>query len=85
MIERALLPRNCIAVQPGRNDFSKMYVYELPKGQTLKVWQGITAKQPISTGVINPHLPGGEQQLFIPEILKDNTFKNLVQEIALLW
>ena len=73
------------AVQPEWNNFSKMYVYEVPKGQTLKVWQGTTAKQPITTGVTNPHLPGGEQQLFIPEILRDNTFKNLIQEIALPW
>lgn len=73
------------AVQPVWNDFSKIYVYEVPQGQTLKVWQGTTARQPIAQGINNPHLPGGEQQLFIPEVVRDNAFKNLVQEITLPW
>lgn len=73
------------AVQPVWNDFSKIYVYEVPQGQTLKVWQGTAARQPIAQGINNPHLPGGEQQLFIPEVVRDNTFKNLVQEITLPW
>ena len=27
----------------------------------------------------------GEQQLFIPEVVRDNAFKNLVQETTLPW
>lgn len=66
-------------------NFSKMYVYEVPNGQTLKVWQGTTAKQQISQGVANPHLPGGDQQLFIPDVVRDNAFKELVQQTTLPW
>ena len=73
------------AVQPAWNDFSKIYVYEVPQGQTLKVWQGTTARQRIAQGVENPHLPGGDQQLFIPDIVRDNAFKNLVQPTTLPW
>jgi hypothetical protein len=73
------------AVQPAWNDFSKIYVYEVPRGQTLKAWQGLAAKQPISTGIINPHLPGGVQQIYIPEVIRDNSFSNLVQQISLPW
>lgn len=73
------------AVQPAWNDFSKCYEYEVPQKQTLKVWQGITAKQPIATGVINPHLPGGELQLFIPPAVRDDAFKKLVIQIPLSW
>lgn len=73
------------AVQPAWNDFSKLYVYEVPEGQTLKVWQGTTARQRIAQGIENPHLPGGDQQLFIPDVIRDNAFKNLVQQITLPW
>ncbi|CAA7386363.1 hypothetical protein [Chryseobacterium fistulae] len=73
------------AVQPAWNDFSKMYVYEVPQGQTLKVWVGSTAKQPIEQGVTNPHLPGGEQQIFIPQIIRNDTFQNLIKQTQLPW
>jgi hypothetical protein len=73
------------AVQPAWNDFSKIYVFEVPEGQTLKVWQGTTAKQRITQGVTNPHLPGGDQQLFIPDAIRDNAFKNLIQQTTLPW
>ena len=73
------------AVQPGWNDFSKMYEYVVPQGQTLKVWKGTTARQRITTDVINPHLPGGETQLYLPEIIRDNNFINLVKQTALPW
>ena len=35
--------------------------------------------------VVNPHLPGGDQQLFIPDAVRDNAFKNLVQQTTLPW
>ena len=73
------------AVRPEWNNFSKMYVYEVPAGQTLKVWRGTTAKQLITDGIINPHLPGGAEQLFIPFAVRDNAFKSLVQETTLPW
>jgi hypothetical protein len=73
------------AVQPAWNDFSKIYVYEVPSGHTLKVWQGTTAKQPIADGILNPHLPGGDQQIFIPQILRDPNFSNAVTQIPLPW
>ncbi|MDM1296245.1 hypothetical protein HX021_18325 [Sphingobacterium sp. N143] len=73
------------AVQPAWNNFSKFYTYEVPQAQKLKVWQGTTARQPIAAGVINPHLPGGEIQLFLPLAVRDETFKKLVQEIPLPW
>lgn len=73
------------AVQPAWNDFSKCYEYEVPKELTLKVWQGITARQSIAMGVINPHLPGGDVQLFLPPVVRDEAFKKLVIQTALLW
>jgi hypothetical protein len=73
------------AVQPAWNDFSKIYIYEVPQGQILKVWQGTTARQPIADGILNPHLPGGDQQLFIPQILRDQNFSNAVTPIPLPW
>lgn len=73
------------AVQPAWNDFSKCYAYEVPQQQTLKVWQGITARQPIAAGIINPHLPGGDLQLFLPPVVRDDAFKKLVLQISLGW
>jgi hypothetical protein len=73
------------AVQPEWNSFQKMYMYEVPQGETLKVWQGTAAKQPIAQGIINPHLPGGSQQLFIPDILRNNSFEILIQQTPLPW
>ncbi|MNS86336.1 hypothetical protein D3C72_1202370 [compost metagenome] len=57
----------------------------MPQAKTLKVWQGTTARQPIAAGVINPHLPGKAIQLFIPAAVRDDAFKQLVQEIPLPW
>ncbi|WP_086949387.1 hypothetical protein [Sphingobacterium sp. JB170] len=73
------------AVQPAWNNFSKFYEYQVPKAQTLNVWQGTTARQPIAEGIVNPHLPGGEQQIFVPLVLRDDAFKKLVTEIPLPW
>ncbi|SEJ15385.1 hypothetical protein SAMN04487995_3498 [Dyadobacter koreensis] len=73
------------AVRPAWNNFSKMYVYEVPAGQTLKVWRGTTAAQQIADGVINPFLAGKAEQLFIPFVVRDAAFKSLVQEIPLPW
>lgn len=73
------------AVRPAWNNFSKFYVYQVPAGQTLKVWRGTTAAQQIADGVINPYLPGKAEQLFIPFAVRDAAFKALVQEIPLPW
>ncbi|GLU50807.1 hypothetical protein [Dyadobacter frigoris] len=73
------------AVRPAWNNFSKFYVYEVPAGQTLKVWRGTTAAQQIADGVINPFLPGKAEQIFIPFVVRDATFKTLVKEIPLPW
>jgi hypothetical protein len=73
------------AVQPEWNSFEKLYVYEVPSGQTLKVWKGMTARQPIATGVLNPHLPGGADQIFIPQIVRNESFKSLINQISLPW
>lgn len=73
------------AVRPEWNNFSKIYVYEVPVGQTLKVWRGTTARQLITDGVINPHLAGMAEQLFIPFTIRDNAFKSLVQQTTLPW
>ncbi|MDR2271076.1 MAG: hypothetical protein LBF27_09260 [Sphingobacterium sp.] len=73
------------AVQPAWNNFSKFYVYTVPQQKALKVWEGVTARQPIAQGIINPHLPGGEIQLFLPLAVRDEAFKKLVQEIQLPW
>jgi hypothetical protein len=73
------------AVQPAWNNFSKMYVYEVPPDSTLKVWQGRAAAQPIAQGVSNPHLGGGLPQLFIPSIQRNAVFKSAIKEIPLPW
>ena len=73
------------AVRPAWNNFSKFYVYQVPVGQTLKVWRGTTAAQQIADGVINPFLAGKAEQLFIPFVVRDAVFKSLVQEIPLPW
>ncbi|WP_286857778.1 MULTISPECIES: hypothetical protein [Sphingobacterium] len=73
------------AVQPAWNNFSKFYVYTVPQQQVLKVWEGITARQPIGQDIVNPHLRGGEIQLFLPILVRDEAFKTLVQEIPLPW
>lgn len=73
------------AVQPAWNNFSKFYIYTVPQQNALKVWSGVTARQPIAQGIINPHLPGGEIQLFIPLVVRDEAFKTLIQEIPLPW
>lgn len=73
------------AVQPAWNNFSKMYVYEVPADSTLKVWQGRAAAQPIEKGVSKPHLGGGLPQLFIPSAMRGAAFKNAIKEISLPW
>lgn len=73
------------AVRPEWNNFARIYVYEVPTGQTLKVWRGTTARQLITDGVTNPHLPGLAEQLFIPFVVRDSLFKALVQQTTLPW
>lgn len=50
----------------------------MPSGG-LKVWSGPTAKQPILKGVDEVNLPGGDNQLYIPDPYRQigNEFENL--------
>jgi hypothetical protein len=73
------------AVRPEWNDFSKIYVYEVPQGPGLKVWQGPAARQRLADGIDNPHLPGGEVQIFIPQKLRDSQFISAVNQIEMPW
>jgi hypothetical protein len=73
------------AVRPEWNSFQKLYVYEVPQGQTLKVWKGTAAKQKVTDSVSDYFLPGGNEQIFIPSIIRDQNFSNLVNEIPLPW
>ena len=73
------------AVQPKWNSFETLYVYEVPANSTLKAWKGTTASQPLSPTVANPHLPGGVQQVYIPQVLRDENFSILVNPTARPW
>jgi len=51
----------------------------------LKVWEGGTASQRVTDGVSDYILFGGDLQIFIPLILRDQNFANAVNEIPLPW
>jgi hypothetical protein len=74
-----------LSVRPEWNSFEKIFVYEVPSGSTLKVWKGPASKQLICDGVINPHLPGSAEQIFVPQQLRDNSFVSQIKEISLPW
>ena len=73
------------AVRPEWNNFQRIYEYEVPSGNSLKVWRGPAAAQKISEGIMNPHLPGGLEQIFIPAKLRTSAFKNHIKELSIPW
>lgn len=72
------------AVRPEWNSFEKFYEFEVPPGG-LKIWEGGTARQRVTDGVDDYILPGGDQQIFVPQVLRDQNFANAVNEIPLPW
>lgn len=67
------------AVQPEWNAFEVMVEYTIPEGDTMKVWKGVAASQPVA-GAENKyydsymqeyHLEGGLVQIFIPNVYRD--------------
>jgi hypothetical protein len=73
------------SVRPEWNSFQNLYVYEIPYGQTLKVWKGKASRQAISENISSPHLPGGIDQIYVPEKYRDNNFINIITKIQLPW
>jgi hypothetical protein len=72
--------------QPAWNDYSKMYVYEVPPNVTIKAWVGNAAPQKISNNVQGFHLSGGTEQIFIPYInQQDATFQSIVNSMSTGW
>lgn len=70
------------AVQPEWNAFEVMVVYTLGTNDTMKVWKGPAARQPVA-GTSNKyydnllqsfHLDGGLEQVYVPVVYRD--FKN---------
>lgn len=67
------------AVQPAWNAFEVMVEYTIPAGDTMKVWKGLAARQPVA-GTENMyydrymqqyHLEGGLEQIFVPNVYRD--------------
>ena len=75
------------AVQPQWNNFEYIHEYVVPEGKTIKTWKGKTARQPVSqTTPSNYHLPGGDEQLYINYIGKqDPGFNSLVKTTKAEW
>ena len=80
------------AVQPQWNNFQYLYEYTVPDGITLKTWKGKTASQPVAlkeNGLPLPsnyHLPGGDEQIFINYIGKqDPNFQLTVKSAKAEW
>ena len=67
------------AVQPEWNAFDVMVVYTIPAGDTMKVWLGKAARQPIAgtsnvyydTYLQQYHLEGGLKQVYVPVVYRD--------------
>ncbi|WP_340201823.1 fibronectin type III domain-containing protein [Ascidiimonas sp. W6] len=53
------------AVRPEWNNFEYLSEYNVPQGVTIRAWKGKAAKQAVSDVPSNYHLPGGDAQLFI--------------------
>ncbi len=47
--------------------------------------EGTTARQQIDDNIYDYFLDGGDEQIFIPSVLRDQDFSNLVIEIPLPW
>lgn len=89
------------AVQPEWNAFEVMVVYTLSAKDTMKVWKGIAARQPIA-GASNKyydnymqqfHLEGGIMQIYVPVVYRDfqneevyNHFlDNITSQDSIIW
>jgi hypothetical protein len=76
-----------MAVQPEWNNFEYVFEYTVPEGRTIKTWQGKAARQQVSD--ISPgnyHLPGGDEQLFINYIERqDPDFQTIVKFTKAEW
>lgn len=75
------------AIQPEWNNFQFLYEYTVPKGKTIKAWKGKAARQQVSTETSsNYHLPGGDLQLFINYIEKQDLYFQLtVKSTKIKW
>lgn len=80
------------AVLPEWNNFEYLHEYTIPDGVTIKSWKGKTASQPVSykpDGTPLPsnyHLPGGDEQLFISFIgRQDPNFELVVKSAEATW
>lgn len=89
------------AVQPAWNAFEVMVVYTLPEGDTMKVWKGVAARQPVA-GTDNVyydnymqsyHLEGGLEQIYVPNVYRDYTnttvynhfLNNITSQDSITW
>lgn len=75
------------SVQPEWNNFQYLFEYTVPQGKSIKTWVGKTARQPVSEIIpSNYHLPGGDEQLYIPFIKdQDPSFVNQVIKSDAKW
>ena len=80
------------AVLPEWNNFQYLYEYTIPNGVTIKCWKGKTARKPVSykpDGTPLPnnyHLSGGDEQLFINFIgRQDLNFELVVKSTEVIW
>ena len=74
------------AVQPKWNDLEYLYEYTVPNGKSIKSWKGSTARQPVGDAPSNYHLEGGDEQLFISYIEKqDSGFLNTIKTNKTNW
>lgn len=66
------------AVRPEWNSGTHYIEYTVPEGG-LKVWDGPTARQPILGGIDEVSLPGGTNQIYIPDAYRQtgSNFDNL--------
>ena len=82
------LSKTCASwrVQPKWNDLEYLYEYTVPQGKSIKTWKGSTARQPVGDVPSNYHLAGGEEQLFISYIERqDSGFLNTVKTNKTNW
>ncbi|XLS30559.1 hypothetical protein ACJD0Z_06970 [Flavobacteriaceae bacterium M23B6Z8] len=56
------------AVRPEWNNFEVLSEYTIPQNVTIRGWKGIAARQAVSDVPSNYHLPGGDEQLYIAYI-----------------
>jgi hypothetical protein len=74
------------SVQPEWNNFEYIHEYTVPDGIIIKTWKGKTSCQAVSIVTSNYHLPGGDEQLFINYITKqDPNFEKTVKSTKVEW